>query len=217
MVCYNETMKRIKSNRISIGLLIMSLLLVSSFAVTTAGASAPTRLALSDQTLSKLDASNKQQQKLESRAELPCQIVRIRLQSQSDRASLIRIDRVDRYEKISSRLENLVERLQVSKMQSGDLPQSITTLRVRINSFQTASTTYESSLRTAASSACTVEIEQLETMVETARDDQKNLIIAASNVDSAINNQVIKSLETFTIINIGDTVDTNQAKTGKNK
>lgn len=208
-------MKLVQSSRISISLLVISFILVSGLTIGSAGASTSTRLALSDQTLSKLEASSKQQQKLEGRAELPCQIVRIRLQSQSDRAGLIRTDRVDRYEKISSRLENLVERLQVSKMQTGELPQSITALRARISSFQTASTTYESSLRTAASSACTVEIDQLESMVEAARDDQKNLIIAASNVDSAINNQVIKSLEIFTITSIGDTVDIDKQKQEK--
>ncbi|MBP6880901.1 hypothetical protein KBC31_04720 [Candidatus Saccharibacteria bacterium] len=208
-------MKEVWSNRIAISLLMISLLLVVGLAASPADASGPTRLALSGQTLSKLQASNKQQQKLEDRAELPCQIVRIRLQSQSDRASLIRLDRVERYERISSRLENLVERLQVSKMQIGELPQTISVLRTRINSFQTASTTYESSLRTAAGSACTVEVDQLESMVETARNDQKNLIVAASNVDTAINNQVVKNLETFTLTNINDTVDTNKQKQDK--
>lgn len=196
--------------------LIKGLLLVGGVVIALGAghSSASQSLAYNLDTKRQLGQLVQESNKVQSKVSKPCQLVRLRLEAQSQKSQLIGRDRSDTYDQVASRVSDLSNRLAASGVDNAELKSKIDELYTQISDYKKNLVDYTSALDLAATKACDTKAELMQ-QIEITKNARVKLEAVANSTDELLRGSILR-----TISNIdpdqGDLPDTNNSKNGAN-
>lgn len=156
-----------KTRKITIAVLLMILLIAPAVALAQGGGDSGKQVAsaTTDESDKRLESRKEQieekrralEEKLSQRSARKCELIKVRLESQRDKAAEIRVHRKARYQHIVDRLNAVADRLDGQEIDSTELRSAISELTDLIATFDVSFAEYETSLQTVINDICSDE------------------------------------------------------------
>jgi hypothetical protein len=115
-----------------------------------------------------------------------CQVARMRLNAKAERVAITGTDRVEKYQTIIKRLNNIIEIAKEQEIGVQGLSDSVLNLGNKLSEFQTLNTKYQVSLQNTANVSCLDEDDSFEDKLSQSRKDLISAKQAADDLKKSI-------------------------------